>query len=229
MLDTYGIIRVLTHTQARHVDAARNLLYHNLARPIGLCVCKQPCSAIGAGFLCVRSADMISKTEEWRSVVNTDGRYEVSDMGHVRSTRNRYGNPRVKLLAAYLSSGYPTVSIRRLGWNRTRPVSVHMMIAEAFIGPCPDGHEVNHKDFSRANSVLDNLEYVTYSENNLHAFRNGRQPVRGSRVGASKLKEAEIVVIRASNEPHTVLAKRYGVHPTTILRVRTREQWSQVK
>jgi hypothetical protein len=172
---------------------------------------------------------MSDKPEEWRAVVNTDGRYEISDMGHVRSTRNRYGNPQVKVLTGYISSsGYPAVSIRRYGWNRNRPVSVHVLIAEAFIGPCPAGYEVNHKDFNRENSVLDNLEYVTYSENNLHAFRHGRQPVRGSRVGSSKLTEVDIIAIRESDEPHTIVAKRYGVHPTTILRVRTREQWPQV-
>lgn len=58
MLDMYGIIEVLTHTQARHIDAACNLLYHNLTRSIGLCVCKRPHSAIDRAFYVSNEGDM---------------------------------------------------------------------------------------------------------------------------------------------------------------------------
>lgn len=50
MLDTHGIIRVLRLTQARYIDAARDLLYHNHARSVGLCESKQPHSAIERAF-----------------------------------------------------------------------------------------------------------------------------------------------------------------------------------
>ena len=50
MLDMYGIIRVLRLTQARHLDAARDLLYHNPARSIGLCESKQPHGAMERAF-----------------------------------------------------------------------------------------------------------------------------------------------------------------------------------
>jgi len=50
MLDMRGIIRVTRLTQARHIDAARNLLYHNSARSIGLCESSQPHSAIDRAF-----------------------------------------------------------------------------------------------------------------------------------------------------------------------------------
>lgn len=50
MFDTYGIIKVLRLTQARHIDAARNLLYHNSARFTGLCESQQPHSAVDRAF-----------------------------------------------------------------------------------------------------------------------------------------------------------------------------------
>jgi group I intron endonuclease len=56
MLDTNGIIKVTRLTQARHFDAARNLLYHNPARFIGLCESSQPHSAVERAF-CVSSED----------------------------------------------------------------------------------------------------------------------------------------------------------------------------
>lgn len=60
MLDTNGIIEVTRLTQARHFDAARNLLYHNPARFIGLCESSQPHSAVERAF-CVSSEDTMFK------------------------------------------------------------------------------------------------------------------------------------------------------------------------
>ena len=167
--------------------------------------------------------------EEWRSFVGLEGWYDVSSLGRVRSLRNRYGNPRVKMLKPRLARGYPSVALRSLSGDRSRPADVHRLIALAFLGPCPEDMEVNHKDFNRANSVLSNLEYVTHSENNLHAFRHGRKPVRGSKVGAARLTEDQVREARQSTESHVELARRFMVHPTTILRARTGELWGHVK
>ena len=45
---------------------------------------------------------------------------------------------------------------------------VHHLVARAFIGPSPY-HVVNHKDGFVGSNRVDNLEYVTPGENNLHA------------------------------------------------------------
>lgn len=45
------------------------------------------------------------------------------------------------------------------------PRRLHVLVAEAFIGPRPDGLEVHHIDHDRMNPRVDNLEYVTHQEN----------------------------------------------------------------
>ena len=72
------------------------------------------------------------------------------------------------------SHGYLTVYVE--GKNEL----VHRLVAEWYL-PNPEGKRtVNHKDGDKHNNCVDNLEWATDSENNLHAFRElGREPSRG--------------------------------------------------
>ena len=68
---------------------------------------------------------------------------------------------------------------------------VHRLVAEAFIGPCPEGKEVNHKDLNKGNNYYKNLEYKTHRKNLLHAVKNGVKfnphPVSGDDNPCTKL------------------------------------------
>ena len=65
-----------------------------------------------------------------------------------------------------------------VGGKRVRKKKyVHVVVAEAFIGECPMGHQVDHIDGNPSNNDASNLEYVSKSENNRRAFvNNGRKP-----------------------------------------------------
>lgn len=51
--------------------------------------------------------------------------------------------------------------------------SIHSMVAEAFIGPCPSGQEVRHKNGKRDDPRASNLEYGTRSDNVRDAIKHG--------------------------------------------------------
>lgn len=94
---------------------------------------------------------------EWRGVVGFEGYYEVSDDGQVQSVDriivhlNRWGTytphrHRGQLLVPWLDrGGYPTVALRRPGGIK-RTANVHILMLEAWRGPCPDGMESCHWD-----------------------------------------------------------------------------------
>lgn len=60
--------------------------------------------------------------------------------------------------------------------NNRYTVGVHRLVALAFIPNPENKPEVNHKDRNRSNNNVDNLEWVTQSENVAHAYRNGVSP-----------------------------------------------------
>lgn len=51
---------------------------------------------------------------------------------------------------------------------------VHRLVAVAFLGPLPTGHEVLHRDDDKRNPALSNLRYGTHSENIQEAVKRGR-------------------------------------------------------
>src|SRR5205809_898070 len=112
--------------------------------------------------------------EKWLPVPGFD-QYEISDLGRVRSL---YRAPRI--LNPAMTNGY-----HRLNLGRARLVYVHQLVAQVFIGPCPDGQEVRHLDGCRTNNQASNLAYGTRADNIHDAKRhgtlqNGNQPKTAS-------------------------------------------------
>lgn len=110
--------------------------------------------------------------ESWRNIPGTRGCYQVSDRGRVRSIWILKSWQTSKTAALRSNSQRREVVSIPIGkkWKRSY---VHRLVAAAFIGPCPTGKQVNHKDGNSLNNHKGNLEYATPSENIKHAWRNG--------------------------------------------------------
>lgn len=107
-------------------------------------------------------------TEIWRAVPGFTG-YEVSSTGRVRSYKRSAAGRLISLLPD--GRGYMRV---RLG-DGTRMVArrVHQLVAEAFIGPRPEGREVRHLDGNGMNNIPSNLEYATAAVNQADKVLHG--------------------------------------------------------
>lgn len=96
--------------------------------------------------------------EVWKPIPNYEGFYEVSNIGRVRSLY-RYK----KILHPSDTNGYRTVELWK-GKKRKR-IGVHRLVAMAFIDNPDNKPFVNHKDETRDNNSVDNLEWATHLEN----------------------------------------------------------------
>ena len=96
-------------------------------------------------------------------------------------------------------------------------------------GPVPDGMDVCHSCNNKECENPDHLYLGTRSENISHAHRDGLcNPARGERQGSSRLKEHQVLEIRASELSRKELAEMYGVAHQTIDAVINRRSWRHI-
>ena len=147
--------------------------------------------------------------EVWKKIASTKGMYEVSNEGRVRSRVS--GQPRL-LKTSLTKTGRINVAVGKGKDRRTE--YVHKLVLEAFISPRPKGLEANHKNGTPSDNRVSNLEWVTRSENMVHAYRNGlNTPRRGSLCGSAKLTWKDVRKIRGLKGKKTQLeiAKMFGI------------------
>ncbi|MBN2445645.1 MAG: NUMOD4 motif-containing HNH endonuclease [Phycisphaerae bacterium] len=164
--------------------------------------------------------------EEWRPIEGSDGLYSVSSLGRVRSEPLRRwapGRQRGRILACNPDSkGYPFFAMC-IPQKPIRRPKVHRVVAATFIGPCPEGMQVNHKNGNKADNRVENLEYVTCMENIRHGWRTGlyrRENRTGEKHGRAKVTNATAALMRQSTESCTVLGRRYRVSRSVVSRIK---------
>lgn len=166
--------------------------------------------------------------EIWKDVEDFIGLYEVSNYGAVRRKHKvvirKPNNHSCGYLQVVLSKG-----------NKVYAEYVHRLVAKAFIVNPLNKDCVNHKDGDKKNNHVDNLEWVTYSENNKHAYDNhlfyqGFQ--NGSKHFNSKLDERKALEIYdlSINRVLTIkeIGKIYGVSHTVVSEIKNKKAWVHI-
>ena len=118
--------------------------------------------------------------EIWKDIKSFEGLYQVSNLGRVKTLERKsisgnggFRTIKSKILKQRSGNRYTTVSLCR-GSNNTRVVTyIHRLVAETFLQNPDNKQVINHKNGLKFDNTVDNLEWVTYSENRQHACDTG--------------------------------------------------------
>jgi hypothetical protein len=161
-----------------------------------------------------------------------EGRYAVTDDGRVWS----YGSS--KWLKQSVDGGsYRKVVLYTYDTPKDyRNIKVHTLVANAFCHKRDVTNEVNHIDGNKSNNHASNLEWVTSSENKIHAWANG---LRGGKNDGlvkhqrktRKLSRDAVITIRqmkAAGWTAQAISNIAGINKTSVFKIVNRVSYKDI-
>lgn len=164
-------------------------------------------------------------TEVFKEIKGFEGRYEVSNLGNIKSLMT--GN---LMKLGVTPFGYLRVNLRYANCRKYKSYFVHRLVANAFIPNPRNCKEVNHKDCNRTNNKVTNLEWCTRNENIKHSFEFGSASNKGLKNPNAKLNLTDVEAIRALAATkrfyNKKIAKMFRVSSTLIDKIVKGINWS---
>lgn len=182
-------------------------------------------------------SDMTNVIEDWRSVPSFPC-YEASSFGRIRSlahvTSHGHRRQSTVLSQRLAKDGYAVVTLSQ--GCKKRPYRVHLLVADAFLGPRPEGADVRHGPGGQQDNSVVNLGYGTRAENEQDKKRDGTFNHGGSKAGGenqnAKLTADKVLELRARRAAYGYsqkeLAVQFGITQAAVSQILTRKTWAHL-
>lgn len=148
--------------------------------------------------------------------------YLADENGYVISLKRKER----KLTGQLNWAGYPMVCLM-IG-SKQRLIAVHRLIAKAFI-PNPLGlPEVNHINGIKSDNRVENLEWISKSDNHKHAHKIGLKNHKADKSHYKKLEWIDVEIIREAlslGVTGKVIAKHYNISCSNVSHIKNRDSW----
>ena len=112
---------------------------------------------------------MTEEKEIWKDIKGFEGKYQVSNLGNVKSL-NYNRTKKERILTPKKRSGYLIVTLSKKGIHKD--FLIHRLVAQAFIEKPENLPEVNHIDENKLNNRVENLEWCDRKYNNNYGTHN---------------------------------------------------------
>lgn len=150
---------------------------------------------------------------KWKDVVGFEGFYRVNEAGEIVSL---HGSARRKLRPSVGKNGYMVINLSNK--INIKMHYVHDIVCAAFLGEKPEKFCVNHRDAVKTNNHIENLEYVTYSDNLIHAYKMGLNPRNKNSLTARTVKEVKKLIQDGWSQ--RTIAEALGVSDSVISNIK---------
>jgi hypothetical protein len=170
--------------------------------------------------------------EEWREMPGTNGQYQISNYGRVKSF---FYSKEGKILKQGLINNFPAISLK-INKKNIR-FFVHKLVAENWL-PKPDfdPDHVIHLDWNTKNNHYGNLEWASKemvkTRKAAYLKIKYNDPNRPKVITQNKLNEKDVQVIKSmllKGVANTTIAKMFCISDMQVTRIKRGENWGHVK
>lgn len=171
--------------------------------------------------------------EIWKDLIyrgiNYGDKFEISTYGNLR---NKQTGTIYKLVID--NHGYLGTVVTLGSKNNIKKIFAHIAVADTFIPNPYNRPVINHIDGNKTNNKIDNLEWCTIQENNIHAIQNNLHKIYGADNPNNKLSKENVQYIRKNYKPYSkihgsrALAKKFNVAHQTILSIVNNKTWKNI-
>lgn len=160
--------------------------------------------------------------EIWKDIKGYEGLYQISNFGRIKSILSN------KFLKAGKANGYRNVVLYKNKLKKT--FNIHRLICINFISNPYNKPCVNHINGIKSDNRLENLEWVTHSENKIHAFKIGLESKKGEKHHFSKLNEKQAIKIKYEHKDlsQKEIAKIYKIDSSSVSNIRRGVTWTEI-
>lgn len=163
------------------------------------------------------------ENEVWRDIDGYEEYYQVSNLGRIKSCsrtiKGRMLNEKIK--KSSINCGYEKILLYKD--SKHCGFTVHFLVAKAFIKNLKNKPCVNHINGIKTDNRVENLEWVTYSENNKHAYDTGLR--NSNHIKNNKYKRKRVTSTNIKTKESKIFDSIYmcsleiGVSTSTIGRI----------
>ena len=162
--------------------------------------------------------------ETWKDIKGYEGLYKVSNLGNIKSIRRN-----LNMKFSVTKWGYYQTSLFKD--KKHKSFYVARLVAEAFIENNLKEPQVNHIDGVKLNNKVENLEWVSQSENQKHAVKIGLKTLKGDYAPSRKLSEKDIPLIKnllKEEKTHKEISILFNVSEPTIWKISKGRTWDYI-
>lgn len=149
--------------------------------------------------------------EIWKDIKGYEGKYQVSNLGNIRSLSYKGIKGRIGVMKPKLNKGYHTINLY-YEKRKCKTYQVHRLVAGTFIPNIDNKREVDHINGIKTDNRIENLRWATPKE-------NMNNPLTTSKIKKSKKKSKPVICIEENKIFKNIsqASRHYGIHYVSIL------------